>query len=153
MKQFCCCHCAAKHHPRSILTAIGLQNPKSTAQELLTDATCIPKDSEAIFQKMPGILSSAPPAFSMMLQLMEVFCSPKINGLKFKAKAIHCSCLKSGHKALGELLSASPRAWLTGAPVWTWGHRELFGWLWVSTSVPQRWTKRPDALPGTGDLV
>lgn len=104
-------------------------------------------------KKMPGILSSVPTAFSMMLHLIQVLCSPKINGLRFKAKAIHCSCLQSGHKALNELLSASPRAWLTGAPAWYMGHRELFGWLWVSTTVPQRWTKRPDAMPGTGDLV
>lgn len=81
-----------------------------------------PRTQWLFSKKMPGILSSVPTAFSMMLHLTEVFCSPKINGLKFKAKVIHCSCLKSGQKALNELLSASSQ---TGAPVWTWGHREL----------------------------
>lgn len=108
LKQLCCCHCAAKLHPRSIPTASGLQNPKGTAQELLTDAACIPKDSGAISQKStryPVICSSC---IQHDAHLTEVFCSPRINGLKVKAKAIHCSCLKSGHEALNELLPASP---------------------------------------------
>lgn len=42
-----CC----KASPGSIPPAAGLQNPNTTAQELLTEATYIPKDSGDIFQK------------------------------------------------------------------------------------------------------
>lgn len=131
LKQFCCCHCAAKHHPGSLLPASGLQNPKSTALELLTDTTCILKDSVAIFQKntrYPVICSYCiqHDAASHRGVLLSQNKWSEIQG-------------KSNSWQLFKLRSQSPQGTAVSitlsmahsAPVGMWGHRELFGQLWV----------------------